>query len=60
MKKLIVLIISMLFLADTYSQITHSIYTWIGLGTNLGGPIGVGSEIRYKMVSLNCSVELTL
>jgi len=50
----------MLFLADTYSQITHSIYTWIGLGTNLGGPIGVGSEIRYKMVSLNCSVELTL
>ena len=39
-----------------YSQITPSLYTGIGMGTNIGGTIGIGSEIRYKMVSFNCAI----
>lgn len=39
-----------------YSQISPSVYTGIGMGTNLGGAIGIGSEIRYKMVSFNCAI----
>ena len=38
------------------AQITPSVYVGLGTGTNLGGNIGVGSEIRYKMVSVNAAV----
>jgi hypothetical protein len=41
---------------NTFSQITPSIYTGIGMGTNLGGAVGIGSEIRYKIVSFNCAI----
>lgn len=41
---------------NTFSQITPSIYTGIGMGTNLGGAVGIGTEIRYKIVSFNCAI----
>ena len=40
----------------TFSQITPSIYTGIGTGTNLGGVVGMGAEIRYKMFSVNAAI----
>ena len=39
-----------------YSQVTPSIYAGWGLGTNIGGEIGIGSEIKYKMVSFNAAI----
>lgn len=39
-----------------FSQVTPSVYAGIGMGTNLGGAVGIGSEIRYKMVSFNCAI----
>ena len=41
---------------NTFSQITPSIYAGLGRGTNLGGTLGIGTELRYKMVSLNCAI----
>ncbi len=39
-----------------FSQITPSIYTGAGLGTNLGGVVGIGTEVKYQIVSFNCAV----
>ncbi|GHT79862.1 hypothetical protein AGMMS50262_23920 [Bacteroidia bacterium] len=50
------LIVFFLFLANITSaqnQITCSVYTGAGSGTNLGGIFGVGCEIKYKFVSVN-------
>ena len=41
---------------NAYSQIQPSIYTGIGLGTNLGGAVGIGAETRYKSISLNFAI----
>lgn len=40
----------------TYSQLKPSVYAGIGLGTNLGGTVGIGSEIKYKFISFNAAV----
>jgi hypothetical protein len=42
--------------SSAQSQLTPSIYTGIGMGTNLGGMMGVGGEIQYKFVSFNAAV----
>ena len=41
---------------NIYSQVIPSVYTGWGFGTNIGGTIGIGSEIKYKKVSLNAAV----
>jgi len=41
---------------STFSQITPSVYTGIGMGTNLGGAVGIGTEVRYKFISANCAI----
>jgi hypothetical protein len=46
----------LLFGTKAFAQWTPSIYTGWGLGTNLGGEIGVGSEIKYKRISFNVAV----
>jgi hypothetical protein len=59
--KIKVLFISSLLLftlinSSAQSQLTSSIYTGIGIGTNLGGMMGVGGEIQYKFLSFNAAV----
>jgi hypothetical protein len=41
---------------SVFSQITPSVYTGFGLGTNLGGLVGVGTEVRYKCISANVAI----
>jgi len=41
------------FAIKTFAQLIPSIYIGCGTGTNIGGVFGIGSEIKYKMVSLN-------
>lgn len=42
--------------ASSFSQVEPSVYAGMGLGTNLGGLVGIGSEIKYKIVSINAAV----
>jgi len=44
------------FPTNTFSQPVTSIYTGLGFGTNIGGVFGIGSEIKYKMVSFNFAI----
>ncbi|MDR0232671.1 MAG: hypothetical protein LBI82_11215 [Dysgonamonadaceae bacterium] len=46
--------------SKTYSQVTPSIYAGCGLGTNIGGIVGIGSEVKYKMISFNVAIGSTL
>ncbi len=56
--RIIYVAIIALFVLQTngVSQTKMSIYTGVGLGTNLGGEIGLGGEFQYKMLSLNAAV----
>ena len=56
MRYVVALFLLIGFNSNIYSQIIPSVYTGIGMGTNLGGAIGIGSEIRYKMVSFNFAI----
>ena len=38
------------------AQITPSVYVGVGNYTNLGGTIGIGTEIRYKFISANAAI----
>ena len=46
--------------SKTYSQVTPAIYAGCGLGTNIGGIVGIGSEVKYKMISFNVAIGSTL
>lgn len=56
MRKVILLLIILAFQYNLNAQIQPSIYSGIGLGTNLGGLAGIGTEIKYKAVSFNFAV----
>ena len=56
MRHIITLILLIGLQLNALSQIKPSIYTGIGMGTNLGGTVGIGTEIRYKIVSFNCAI----
>jgi hypothetical protein len=64
MKQIRLFLLIILFLtlvnANTIAQITPSVYTGIGTGTNLGGMVGIGGEIQYKFFSLNAAVGIAL
>ena len=53
MRKILLLGLLLGLQLSIYSQIKPSIYAGIGMGTNLGGPVGLGTEFRYKMVSVS-------
>ena len=38
------------------AQITPSVYVGAGNYTNLGGTVGIGTELRYKFISVNAAV----
>ena len=38
------------------AQITPSVYAGMGNYTNLGGTVGIGTEIRYKFISANAAI----
>ena len=40
------------------AQITPSVYAGMGNYTNLGGTVGIGTEIRYKFISANAAMEI--
>ena len=56
MRYITTLILFMVLQLNVFSQITPSIYAGLGMGTNLGGAVGIGTEIRYKIVSFNCAI----
>ena len=56
MKKMILIMALLCLQAAAFAQFTPSVYAGVGTGTNVGGHIGVGSEIRYKIVSVNAAV----
>ena len=56
MKYITTLILLIGLQMNAFSQITPSIYAGLGRGTNLGGVVGIGTEIRYKIVSFNCAI----
>ena len=58
MKYICILLLFIGFELNNYSQIQPSVYTGYGIFTNLGGPVGVGSEFRYKIISFNCAVGI--
>lgn len=38
------------------AQITPSVYAGVGNYTNLGGTVGIGTEIRYRFISANAAI----
>ena len=56
MKHIIAIILLFGLQAAAFAQIVPSVYVGMGTGTNLGGTSGIGTEIRYKMVSVNTAV----
>jgi len=56
-KTIFICVISLMVIhSKIYSQIIPSIYTGYSMGTNIGGEIGIGSEIKYKMISFNAAI----
>ena len=53
---ILMMICLMCFKTSANSQIIPSIYCGWGLGTNLGGEIGIGSELKYKQVSFSGAI----
>lgn len=53
MKKNLLFILVICFYSGIYAQIQPSVYVGVGLGTNLGGIVGIGTEIKYNLVSVN-------
>ena len=41
------------------AQIEPSMYVGIGNYTNLGGTVGIGTELRYKFISVNAAIGTT-
>ncbi|MDR3339865.1 MAG: hypothetical protein LBT25_07240 [Candidatus Symbiothrix sp.] len=39
-----------------FSQVKPSVYAGVGTGTNLGGIVGIGGEVKYNFLSLNVAV----
>jgi len=53
--KIITILVSLLLLANSksFSQVEASVYAGLGTWTNLGGPRGIGTEIKYKTFSFS-------
>ena len=55
---LVVMATALLFSLQTMAQIKPSVYAGFGNYTNLGGMVGIGTEIQYKFVSVNAAIGL--
>ncbi len=53
---LAIMAIAMLCCSSAKAQITPSVYAGLGNYTNLGGMVGIGTEIKYKFVSVNAAI----
>ena len=53
---LVVMATALLFSLQTMAQIKPSVYAGFGNYTNLGGMVGIGTEIQYKFVSVNAAI----
>ena len=49
-------VIALLCCFSAKAQITPSVYAGLGNYTNLGGMVGIGTEIQYKFVSVNAAI----
>lgn len=56
MKKIIIIIALLCIQVAAFAQITPSVYAGVGMGTNLGGGVGIGTEMKYKFISFNAAV----
>ncbi len=56
MKRIAIIIMILGFQVAAFAQITPSVYTGFGMCTNLGGSIGIGTEMKYKFISVNAAV----
>lgn len=56
---LVTLAIAFLFCFEAKAQIKPSVYAGWGNYTNLGGTVGIGTEIRYKSFSANAAIGST-
>ena len=54
-KNILLCLFISLFGTKTFAQLKPSIYTGVGLITNLGGIFGIGAEIKYKSVSFSAA-----
>ena len=53
---LVIMAIALLCCGSAKAQITPSVYAGFGNYTNLGGMVGIGTEIRYKFISVNAAI----
>lgn len=53
---LVIMATALLCCGSAKAQITPSVYAGLGNYTNLGGMVGIGTEIQYKFVSVNASI----
>ena len=56
MKKMILIVALLCLQVAAFAQFTPSVYAGVGTGTNLGGGVGIGTEMQYKFVSANAAV----
>ena len=56
MKHIITMTVLLCLQVATFAQITPSVYAGIGLSTNLGGKVGIGTEVQYKKFSANAAI----
>lgn len=55
-KKITIICCLLFFQVTAIAQITPSVYVGGGLNTNLGGRIGIGTEVQYKNISVNAAI----
>jgi hypothetical protein len=56
MKHIITMTVLLCLQVAAFAQITPSVYVGIGSGANLGGDIGIGTEVKYQFVSANAAI----
>ena len=56
MKRIVLILLLFVLQISAFAQITPSVYAGFGMCTNLGGSIGIGTEMKYKFVSVNAAV----
>lgn len=52
----VIMAFALLFSLHAMAQIKPSVYVGLGNYTNLGGTVGIGTEIRYQFISVNAAL----
>ena len=53
---LVIMAIALLCCGSAKAQITPSVYVGLGNYTNVGGMVGIGTEIQYKLIPVNAAI----